>query len=74
MTCYVIIDIHNLISLSSGGVVTIAVDTVSLGEAAELDDQLQTVDDLGAYVANDIELDDVAERYGLVLCCMRAPF
>ena len=46
-----------------GGVVTVAVDDVSLGEAAELDDTLQTLDDLGAYVASDVELDEVAERY-----------
>ena len=41
---------------------TFALDQVSLEEAAELDDLLQTLDDLGAYVANDIDLNSVAER------------
>ena len=49
---------------------TVAVDDVSLGEAAELDDLLQTLDDLGAYVADDIELDDVAERYTKSVSCI----
>ena len=42
----------------------VAVDDVSISEAAELDDQLQTLDDLGAYVAGDIDLGDVADRCG----------
>lgn len=41
---------------------TVAVDRVSLGEAAQLDELLETLDDLGASVADDVALDSIAER------------
>lgn len=50
------------IATNIGGVVTVAVDHVGLGEAAQLDELLVTLDDLGASVANDVALGNVTER------------